>query len=124
MEQSMEPNLGPREKGVQASRLLAQDCRWIWPSLWVRSSLTLPCSHDKEGTKVCCECGPLALLWGLLLSLKLGQASPGWWCSSWPPKEDLAAMTWGGLGAAERRDRPQHTVKLPPPLPSAWQAGP
>lgn len=99
----MESNLGLREKGVQAFRLVAHDSCWAMaltlcqeqPAV-VRQGLVLPCSRGKEGAEAGYEQGPLALPWGVLLS-PLGQAMG----VSGPQQEGLVAVTWGGLRAAE-----------------------
>lgn len=62
----MESSLGLREKGVQAFRLVAQDCWGMALPLgqeqpaMVRQGLTPPYSRGREGAEAGSEQGPLA----------------------------------------------------------------
>lgn len=67
----LESILGLKEKGVQASRLAAQDCCW-------HTALPLgqeqPVVVGRVGAAAHCEQGPLALPWGSLLSPRSAQS--------------------------------------------------
>lgn len=67
----LESILGLKEKGVQASRLAAQDCCW-------HTALPLgqeqPVVVGRVGAAAHCEQGPLTLPWGSLLSPRSAQS--------------------------------------------------